>query len=268
MSAGNLRLACGTSWPFPKWRRLRPGQLTALFGRRSGRRIARELDVDRETVARYLRAAKRASKPANAPIGSAEVTAESKPANAPIGSEEFSAESKPANAPIGSDGLARPGPEFVGPVLEASTPSVFCQAQTLAVVQGPGPEEAPSGKGRASECTPWRAQIAAKLEQGLSAQRIYQDLVTEHGFAGSYWSVRRYVRRLGAGQPLPFRRLECSPGEEVQVDFGSGAPVVDNGRRRRPHVLRLVLSHSRKGYSEAVWRQTTEHFLRCVENAL
>jgi transposase len=27
------------------------------------------------------------------------------------------------------------------------------------------------------------------------------------------------------------------------------------------------LSHSRKGYSEAVWRQTTESFIRCLENA-
>jgi hypothetical protein len=27
-----------------------------------------------------------------------------------------------------------------------------------------------------------------------------------------------------------------------------------------------VLSHSRKGYSEVVWRQTTESFIRCLEN--
>ncbi len=28
-------------------------------------------------------------------------------------------------------------------------------------------------------------------------------------------------RRLGHNQPLPFRRMECEPGEEVQVDFGT-----------------------------------------------
>jgi transposase len=33
------------------------------------------------------------------------------------------------------------------------------------------------------------------------------------------------------------------------------------------HVFRIVLSHSRKGYSEAVWRQTTDEFIRCLENA-
>jgi hypothetical protein len=39
------------------------------------------------------------------------------------------------------------------------------------------------------------------------------------------------------------------------------------GKRRKTHVLRVVLSHSRKGYSEAVYRQTTEDFLRCLEGA-
>jgi transposase len=28
----------------------------------------------------------------------------------------------------------------------------------------------------------------------------------------------------------------------------------------------MVLSHSRKGYSEAVWRQTTDAFIACLEN--
>ena len=39
------------------------------------------------------------------------------------------------------------------------------------------------------------------------------------------------------------------------------------GKRRRPHLFRVVLSRSRKGYSEGVWRQTTENFIRCLENA-
>ncbi len=64
--------------------------------------------------------------------------------------------------------------------------------------------------------------------------------------------------------------MECCPGEEVQVDFGQGAFIVDgdgDGKRRRPHVFRMVLSHSRKGYSEVVLRQTTDAFLMCLENA-
>ncbi|HYC54763.1 MAG TPA: IS21 family transposase, partial [Candidatus Binatia bacterium] len=82
------------------------------------------------------------------------------------------------------------------------------------------------------------------------------------------YSVRRFVRHQEARVELPFRRLECGPGEEAQVDFGTGAPLIAaDGTRRRTHVFRIVLSHSRKAYSEAVLRQTTDDFLRCLENA-
>ena len=80
-------------------------------------------------------------------------------------------------------------------------------------------------------------------------------------------ALRRFVLRRVGVQELPFRRMECAPGQEAQVDFGQAAWVVENGKRRRPHLFRVVLSHSRKGYSEAVWRQTAESFLRCLENA-
>ena len=62
--------------------------------------------------------------------------------------------------------------------------------------------------------------------------------------------------------------MECSPGEEAQVDFGTGAPLKSqDGKRKKTYVFRIVLSHSRKAYSEAVDRQTTENFIRCLENA-
>jgi transposase len=110
--------------------------------------------------------------------------------------------------------------------------------------------------------------IIAKLEQGLSATVIWQDLVAEHGFSSKYHSVRRYVQKLNRASPLPFRRMECEPGAEAQIDFGQGAPVIGaDGRRKRPHVFRILLSHSRKGYSEVVWKQSTEEFIRCIENA-
>jgi transposase len=106
------------------------------------------------------------------------------------------------------------------------------------------------------------------LEAGLSAQRIFQDLRQETDFTGSYYSVRRYVQKLGQRRSLPFRRLEQPPGQEGQVDFGTGAPVLTaEGRKKRTHVFRVVLSHSRKAYSEAVYQQTTDAFLSCLENA-
>lgn len=132
------------------------------------------------------------------------------------------------------------------------------------------PANVPAGSrpGRRSHCARWTVAIEAAVTAGLSAQRIYQDLVAGHGFTGSYDSVKRFVRKLQARIEPPFRRMECAPGLEVQVDFGLGAWVVDEaGKRRRPHLFRLVLSCSRKAYSEVVWRQTSESFLRCLENA-
>ena len=121
--------------------------------------------------------------------------------------------------------------------------------------------------GPASLCAPFAAKIEAAVEAGLFAQRIYQDLISEHGFRGGYSSIKLFVRRLPGAAELPFRRMECEPGAEMQVEFGTGAWAVADGKRRRPHLFRAVLSHSRKGYSEVVWRQDTETLIRCLENA-
>ncbi len=124
------------------------------------------------------------------------------------------------------------------------------------------------GPGSRSQCGPFAGLIEEKLALGLTARRIYQDLVIETGFEGSYESVKRFARGLKEQAPQRVWRLEVEPGEEAQVDFGTGAPVAEpGGRPRRPHVLRVVLSFSRKAYSEAVWRQTTESFIRVLENA-
>jgi transposase len=140
---------------------------------------------------------------------------------------------------------------------------------------GSPPSESPTnpqtgsstGFGPVSSCEPWREQIERGLAQGLSIQRIHQDLVAEGQFSGSYFAVRRFVLHRVSALELPFRRMECAPGQELQVDFGLGGWVLDADRRRRPHLFRAVLSHSRKGYSEVVWRQTSEGFIRCLENA-
>jgi transposase len=215
----------------------------------SQRRIAAELGINRETVARHLRPADPPPEPANAPPGSEADPGAPKPANAPPGSEVDRTAPGPAHAPLGSE------PDQGAAPLVVVTPDST-------------PDPPLHGSGRASGCEPWRELIRAQCDLGLSAQRIYQDLVTDHGFAGSYYSVRRFVRRLEQSQGLPFRRIECSPGDEAQIDFGSGAPVIGpDGKRRKTHVLRVVLSHSRKGYSEVVYRQTTDDFLRCLEGA-
>jgi hypothetical protein len=63
--------------------------------------------------------------------------------------------------------------------------------------------------GRNSQCEAPAEAIMAKIEVGLSAQRIYQDLVEESGFTDSYGSVKRFIRKLRSIQPERVWRLEC-----------------------------------------------------------
>jgi transposase len=91
----------------------------------------------------------------------------------------------------------------------------------------------PAGiSGPVSLCEPFRQMIEESLEKGLTCQRIWQDLRTEHGFAGGYDSVKRFTRGQRNPTPLPFRRIERAPGQEAQLDFGKGAPVLEDGHPR------------------------------------
>lgn len=125
-----------------------------------------------------------------------------------------------------------------------------------------------AGNSGRSLCERYGHLIEQWQVENLSAQRIYQDLKLETDYEGSYESVKRYARKLRERNELPFRRMEVEFGEEAQVDYGTGAWVVDsNGKKHKTHVLRVVLSASRKGYSEASYHQDTESFIRGIENA-
>jgi transposase len=90
---------------------------------------------------------------------------------------------------------------YLGPI----TPTSSAGQEPKPAIPPPGCDEPkpailPAGSvaGRRSACEPFRAFIEAGLAQGLSAQRLYQDLRSEHGFAGGYDAVKRFVRALGA----------------------------------------------------------------------
>lgn len=188
----------------------------------SQRRIARELDINRETVARYAQLARAAP--------------------ATVIATDLS-------EPTAATSQTRPNP-IAGSVSADQT--------------RPNPI-----KGPASLAAPYHAAIVAALEQGLTAQRIWQDLVEEHGFAGGYLSIQRYCRRLKRQRPEVADHLEHPPGAEAQVDFfKSPALVLDpKGRWRRPWVFRMTLSCSRHGYEEALFGQAQAGFLRAHEHA-
>jgi len=122
--------------------------------------------------------------------------------------------------------------------------------------------------GRKSQCEEYGELVREKYVSGLSVERIHQDLRIEHGFEGAYDSVWRYVQGLGLDEPSRIWRMECEAGEEAQVDYGTMYLLEgEKGRLKKVHLLLVTLSHSRKCYVEAVLRQTTESFIRSLENA-
>jgi len=130
----------------------------------------------------------------------------------------------------------------------------------------PEPPPNPPG-GCKSKATGFHDVIQKKLNAGQNAKSIFQDLVTERDYRGSYDSIKRYIRKLKNKHPKLYARIEMPPGDEAQVDFGLGAPTLKNGRYCRPWLFVMTLSNSRKSYQEVVWKQDVETFLRCHEHA-
>jgi transposase len=97
---------------------------------------------------------------------------------------------------------------------------------------------------------------------------LHEYLVAEHGYEGSYNSVRRYLR---ARYPKPkirtYRRVETPPGAQTQTDWGE-YPRLDVGQGPEPlQAFVMVLSHSRK--PAIVWSrdQTLLSWLYCHNEA-
>ena len=135
-----------------------------------------------------------------------------------------------------------------------------------------GAAPAQAGQRTASSSEPYRELIALELERGRNAMGIWQDLVDGHGFTDGYQSVRRFVRGLReAGSPEARVIIETRPGEECQVDYGTG-PMVrdpDSGKYRRTRLFVLTLGYSRKSVrllafksSSRVWAELHEKAFR------
>lgn len=163
----------------------------------------------------------------------------------------------------GSEGSAGPPTgEFAAPG-DSNPAKVFAGSDSRAAKVFPGSRETSR-----SAAAAYHDVITGKLDQRLSIQRIWQDLVADYGYGHSYESVKRYVRGLRrSGRVAGVCHSE--PGEEGQVDFFRGAPTLhpETGQWRRPWVFRLTLGCTRHGYEEAVWDQKIETFLRLHERA-
>ena len=143
------------------------------------------------------------------------------------------------------------------------------------------PDSAPVGEPTrsptASTCEPFFDFIELSLSKGRNAKAIYQDLVDDYGFAGRYQSVKRFVRQLrGRPGPQACAVIVTKPGEESQVDYGTGPMVRDprTGKYRRTRLFVLTLGYSRKSVhlprfqsSSRIWAELQEEAFRRLGGA-
>jgi transposase len=202
------------------------------------RRIEQATGVRRETAGAYLKAAGIGVRPP----GGWGRRPSAKPANGVI---TDSAESKPANEAEVITDFIRQNPEKQPIQLPQPNPSV-------------------------SACEPYRETIELGLNQGRNAMAIWQDMVTGYGFSGGYQTVQRFVRKLRGSQgPEPVGIIVTAPGEECQVDYGSGPMVRDpqSGKYRRTRLFVMTFGYSRKAVRLLVFRSSSRTWAELHETA-
>ncbi len=117
-----------------------------------------------------------------------------------------------------------------------------------------------------------------RLTLGRNAMSIWQELVDRHGFTGAYESVKRFVRNL-RGPNSAYARVVIStlPGEEAQVDYGTGPTIRDSvsGKYRRSRLFVMTLGYSRKCVrlftfqsSTRIWAELHEQAFRKLGGAV
>lgn len=88
----------------------------------------------------------------------------------------------------------------------------------------------------------------------VNVRELYEHLVREHAYAGSYDSVLRFVR---SKYPKPrirtYRRVETPPGAQSQSDWAEYPGVWLGSGRRHLSAFVMTLSHSRK--TAVVWSE-------------
>ena len=226
------------------------------------RRIEQATGVRRETASAYLKAAGVGVRPP----GAWGRRAPAKPANEVTTGSDAGPVERTAKPVTNPNPNPNPNPKNLSTKEKAKAKSAKPANE---VTTGFGVElEAENAK--RSVCEPFREAIELGLSRGRDATAIWQDLVSESGFGGGYQTVKRYVRKLRGKQPLqPRAVIRTGPGEESQVDYGTGAMVRDPQTRkyRRTRLFVMVLGCSRKAARFLTFRSSSRIWAELHEKA-
>lgn len=116
----------------------------------------------------------------------------------------------------------------------------------------------------------YRTVVESLLQDPNMSVTVVLQRLREHGYAGSYSSVRRFVSKVqGPRIPEGFCRIEVAPGTEAQVDFGSVGMLFDPIKKtnRRGWVFVMTLSYSRHMFIKIVFDQSSWTWLHLHQEA-
>ena len=121
-----------------------------------------------------------------------------------------------------------------------------------------------------SSVEPFRELVTRWAEQEVSAVAIHGALCRNHGYRGSYSSVYRMLGTIERVRSVAATvRLAFAPADAAQVDFGTGAVLIDpaSAAPRRTWCFVMTLAFSRHQYLEFVWDQSVATWLGCHRRA-
>jgi transposase len=221
------------------------------------RRIQQATGIRRETAGAYLKAAGIAVRP---PSGWGRC--EPKSANEVITDSGAKPDVPVIPDPLDPNVNCNPNPENLSTKRKAEAISKPANENKVitdsAVVTSP------------SACEPYREAIDLGINRGRNARAIWQDLVCEYGFASSYQSVQRFVRkRRGTQTPEARVVIVTASGQEAQVDYGTGPMVRDSESRkyRRTRLFVMTLGCSRKSVRLLTFRSSSRIWAELHERA-
>jgi transposase len=119
---------------------------------------------------------------------------------------------------------------------------------------------------RETKLDPFKPTVRELVERDPEASAVViLDRLRPFGYEGQVTILRNYLRtvRQVVQPPRAFVRVESSPGDRFEIDWGHFGALDYDGDQRKLYAFCLIECHSRRLYVEFTHSQSFETFVRC-----
>jgi transposase len=121
-------------------------------------------------------------------------------------------------------------------------------------------------KPRKTKLDPFKPAVRELVERDPEASAVViLDRLRPLGYEGEITILRKYLKtvRQAVHPPRAFVRVESSPGDRFEIDWGHFGALNYDGDQRKLYAFCLIECHSRRLYVEFTHSQVFETFVRC-----